>query len=90
MVSNEGFPRIEHCSVRAEFELACFMPDIAVSTIIYDHQTIRAVVMIEKVRHFAVQCCLPSFRRNFKVVGLELEFILKGLPQRVDLGLALH
>lgn len=55
------------------------------STIIYNHQKVRAIVIVDKVGDFSLKRCLPFFGRDFKKVGLEMKIVGKCFSQQVHL-----
>ena len=53
--------------------------------VVYDGQRITTIVFPDEIRDFPEQTRLPTLCRDLKVVGFELEIMLKQLPQSIHL-----
>ncbi len=49
------------------------------STIVYNREILRTVILMTKLSQLQMEGSLPLFRWNFVVVGLEMESVLKEL-----------
>lgn len=58
---------------RCKFELFRLLTFVCVSPVIYYGEIFWTVVFMAKIGYSAVQGCLPTFRGDLKVFGIEME-----------------
>lgn len=59
--------------LRCKFELFRLLTFVAMAAVIDDREILWAVVFMAKISHSAVQRCLPTFRGDLEVFGVEVE-----------------
>lgn len=72
--------------VRWKLELTCFLPNIAMSSIIDNDHVVRIVVFIYKIGDFRIQSRFPFYWRYLVEFGLKMEIFVEYLVQCVHLN----